>query len=86
MTVGVQMIHAVFIAALAFGAVAELQILSVQLRASADRTLVPGRSLGLDFHFPLKLLLTPDLLWRISLVVPGHQKEDDHIGQGEQDH
>lgn len=80
------MVHTVFIASLALGTVPEFQILPVQLRASADRAPVAGSALGPNLHFLFKLLLPVDLLWGVPLVIPGHQKEGNHIGQGEQDH
>ena len=59
-----QMILAILIITVTFGAEAELQIISVQLCPSADRTFVLGdtrlcRLAGLLFE----ILLPADLLW-----------------------
>ena len=80
--VSVQMIHTIFIAALAFGAVTEFHPRTVLVRASADRADMARAALGPDLG--AELLLALDLPGAYAPVIPGHYKENDKVGQGQQ--
>ena len=78
-----QMILAIFIIAVAFGAEAKFQMFSVLLCSSADRTFMLGYSrchLRMDCF--LKLLPSVNLSRSHMVVISGSKEENDKIQQG----
>ena len=79
MFVRIEVVHTVFIIALAFGAVPKLQIVSVQFRPPAHCAAVMSPALRLDLHLRLKFLLAPDLFGIHPAVIAGYDKEQDKV-------
>lgn len=76
----IQMILAVLVGAIAFGAVTELQILSIGFRTSADGTFMTG-----DPHFNrcgrcfFKVLSALNISWRITLPLTEGQEVEKEV-------
>lgn len=77
----VQMIHTVFVAALALGAVAEFHAGTLLVRPSADRALMAAPAHRADSGLSLKILSAFYLSGTVFLKIPGHQEVDNEIGQ-----
>ena len=77
----VQMIHTVFVAALALGAVAEFHAGTLLVRPSADRALMAAPAHRADSGLSLKILSAFYLSGTVLLKIPGHQEVDNEIGQ-----
>ena len=85
---GKEMILTILVISIAFGAVTELQIVSVQFGTTAHSTFVHGLSAVsrlCGVHLPFEILLSPDLLRGDSAVIASHQEEDDEIQQRSND-
>ena len=77
------MLLTVFIASFTFGTVAELQIRPVRFCAPTDCAAMTGRSsLRVHFHFFFKIVLPAYFPGRIAFEIPGQQKENQNVGQG----
>ena len=82
MLVRVQMILTILIIALAFGAVPEFQLRTIQLSSAAHRAAVTGFARNDDLRLLFEFLPAFDLLRRVAPVVSGHQEKQDNGDHG----
>ena len=78
MLVGKQMVLAILVIPLAFGAKPEFQLFSVLFCPAADRALMLGHSLRAA-HLLAVNLLSVNLLRRNPMIIPGAEKENQEI-------
>lgn len=81
MLMGKQVILAVFVVPVAFGAEPEFQIRPVPLCPAADSAFVPGNIFCLPHLLPVDLF-SMHFFWRHPLIIPCTEKENQEIQQG----